>query len=71
MRLNEVAAYSRRHYETVRRAAVEYQRTAGKRGLKSSQPGTNACHIVHRDDVDRWLRGEVPARGRGRLSVAS
>lgn len=72
MTLAETCTYSRKSYETVRRAAVGYQRTSGRAGLKGEQPRVNACWTFHRDDVDRWIKGEPPvAPARSRLRRAS
>jgi hypothetical protein len=64
MTLDEVATYLRVHYETVRRAAVEYQQSKGKSGLKTSQRKPNTQHRVLRVDADRWIDGQQPAKGR-------
>jgi hypothetical protein len=57
----EVAEFARVHEETVRRAAVEYQRSKGKSGLKTYQRKPNTEHRFTREDVDRWIAGEPPA----------
>ena len=59
--LQEVARLGRRNYETVRRAAVEYQRSRGKSGLKTMQRVPRGKHVVRPDDAHRWIRGEAPA----------
>lgn len=69
----EVADYSRVIPETVRVAAAEYDRTGGKSGLKNYQrkPNTERRYLL--EDVERWIRGEAPARDKrsGRLARAS
>lgn len=65
--LPEAMAYTRRSRETVRRAAVEYQRDNNK-GLKGYQSHPNACHRFHVEDLDRWIRGEAPAWDTRRLA---
>lgn len=61
--LDEAAAYTGHHRETVRRAAVENQRDP-KRGLRGAQQRAHACWRFKAEDLDRWIRGEPPARVR-------
>jgi hypothetical protein len=70
MSTQQVAAYAGRHFKTVRLAAAEYVSSGGRCGLKGGQRGTNCSWRFHREDVDRWIRGEAPARGGRRLSAA-
>jgi hypothetical protein len=62
--LDEAAAYTGRHRETVRRAAVEYQRSNSKAGLRAAQQKAHACWRFKAADLDRWVMGEAPARMR-------
>lgn len=62
MTLAEACAYTKRSRETVRRAAVAYQRN-DRAGLRTFQPHPNACHTFHVGDLDRWMQGLAPARG--------
>ncbi|MER7009892.1 hypothetical protein ABT324_00490 [Saccharopolyspora sp. NPDC000359] len=64
MTVRETAAYTRRHKDTVLRALREYQRTNGRGGLRGAQPKPHACYRVRREDADRWMAGEPPARPR-------
>ncbi|MEV0085225.1 hypothetical protein [Saccharopolyspora sp. NPDC050642] len=64
MTVRETADYTRRHKDTVLRALREYQRTDGRSGLRGAQPKPHACYRVRRDDADRWMAGEPPARTR-------
>lgn len=68
MSTKQAAAYAGRHFKTVRLAASEYVSSDGKRGLKGVQRRANCSWRFHRDDVDRWIRGETPARGTRRPS---
>lgn len=61
--LDEAAAYTGHHRETVRRAAVDYQRD-NRRGLRSAQRNAHACWRFQREDLDRWVMGQPPARVR-------
>jgi hypothetical protein len=61
--LNEAARYTGRHRETVRRAAVAYQRDSNT-GLRSAQQRTHACWRFKTEDLDRWVLGERPKRMR-------
>lgn len=54
--VHEAATYARRHYKTVLYALQEGS-------LKGSQRGARRRWSVHRDDLDRWIRGEAPKRG--------
>lgn len=64
MTTRQVAEYANRHRDTVLLALRLGQ-------LKGYQNNGRACSTwrVHRDDVDRWMRGEAPARGRLRSAV--
>lgn len=62
MTLADACQYTRRSYETVRRAAVAFQRDPRK-GLRAFQERPHACYRFHRDDLDRWVMGQPPARG--------
>jgi hypothetical protein len=59
--LDQAAAYAGRHRETVRRAAVEYQRD-NRRGLRAGQRQTHACWRFKAEDIDRWIEGLPPTR---------
>jgi hypothetical protein len=67
MTLPEACDYTRHSRQTVRRAAVEYQRDNSK-GLRGYQPHTNASWRFHVTDLDRWVRGEPPARSTRQLA---
>lgn len=60
--LNQACTYTQKSRETVRRAAVQYQRTGGRDGLKAAQPRPHACWRFTTKDLDRWVEGEAPAR---------
>lgn len=62
--LARAAEYTGHSYEWVRRAAVEYQRSSGRRGLRGSQRKAGASWRFKAVDLDRWVRGEPPARVR-------
>lgn len=62
--LGEAAEYTGHSYEWVRRAAVEYQRSSARSGLRGSQRKAGASWRFKRADLDRWVRGEPPARVR-------
>lgn len=64
MSLDRAAEYTGRHRETLRRAAVEFQRTNGKAGLRAAQQRANACWRFKADDLDRWVEGLPPKRVR-------
>ncbi|HKY58737.1 MAG TPA: hypothetical protein VJL80_11925 [Aeromicrobium sp.] len=66
MTIKEAADYCRHHERTVWAALRQYERSAGKRGLKGAQRAPNATWRVHEADADRWMRGEPPARGQFR-----
>lgn len=65
--LDEACAYTQRSRETVRRAAVQYQRTEGRDGLKGAQRQAHACWRFTVRDLDRWVEGLPPVR-RGRAA---
>lgn len=71
MTLQQVCDYAQRSYETVRRAAVECQRSSGERGLKGAQRDVNATWRFHVEDVDRWVAGEAPVAPARKLRRAS
>ena len=63
--LYEVADFAGLSYETVRRAAVEYERTKGLSGLKTERRHPRAAYRVHVAERDRWLSGDkAVARGK-------
>lgn len=64
--VKEAAAYARRHAETVRKAVVEHARDP-RHGLKAYQWKAGATWKIHRDDLERWVRGEPPSRGTRRV----
>jgi heme oxygenase len=68
--LAEAVTYTKRSERTVRGAAVECDRSSGARGLRGYQQGAGCSWRFHTADLDRWVRGEAPARS-SRLSVAS
>ncbi|MGH3439292.1 MAG: helix-turn-helix domain-containing protein [Sciscionella sp.] len=53
----EVAAYSRRHVDTVRLALRREE-------LRGNQSDVNCNWRIHRDDVDAWVRGGTKRRHR-------
>lgn len=65
--LDQACAYTQRSRETVRRAAVQYQRTQGREGLKGAQRTPHACWRFTTKDLDRWVEGQSPTR-RGRVA---
>ncbi len=62
MTLDEAADYARRSRETLRRAAVEFQRSDGRTGLRGFQRKAGACWRFTDRDVDRWIKGLPPER---------
>ena len=48
----EAAAYAKRHTQTIKNALRDGS-------LRGSQTQRNGKWLVHRDDLDAWLRGEV------------
>lgn len=57
--LREAADISRRHYQTVWQAAA-------KGDLRSTQQCAGGRRVVHKDDLEAWMRGERPTgRRRG------
>lgn len=66
----EVAVLARCSTRTVERAYQDYRRSGGREGLKHAQRRPHALCQTHRDDVDRWLDGQPPAKRTRRISVA-
>lgn len=67
MTRGEVAEYARCSTVTVYRAWTAYRQSGGARGLRGVQPnGANATLRFHRDDVARWVLGQVPVNPRSR-----
>lgn len=58
---HEAATYARRHYKTVLYALEDG-------ALKGYQNGARRRWTVHREDLDRWIRGEAPSRGSRKLA---
>lgn len=48
----EAAQYARRHPQTIKNALRDGS-------LRGSQTVKNGKWLVHRDDLDAWLRGEI------------
>ena len=48
----EAAEYARRHTQTIKNALRDGS-------LRGSQTKRNGKWLVHRDDLDAWLRGEI------------
>lgn len=65
MTTRQVADYAGRHRDTVLLALRRKELKGAQREGRA-----NATWRVHRDDVDRWMRGERPARGNPRLRSA-
>lgn len=64
MSVRQAATYAGRHYKTVLGALQEYARgVRTAEALKGFQRDANCKWRVHRNDVDRWIRAEAPARG--------
>lgn len=61
--LDEAATYTGHHRETLRRAAVDFDRS-GNAGLRGFQRKAHATWRFKAVDLDRWVRGEPPARVR-------
>lgn len=58
----EVAEFARCSIKTVERAWADYRHSGGRSGLRATQPrGAYSRLLIHRDDADRWVRGEAPA----------
>lgn len=62
--LDQACEYTQRSRETLRRAAVHYQRTQGREGLKGAQRKAHACWRFSVRDLDRWVEGDPPARSK-------
>ncbi|GAB3429966.1 helix-turn-helix domain-containing protein [Actinophytocola sediminis] len=61
--LDQAAEYTGRHRETVRRAAVQFDRDPTK-GLRGFQRKSSACWRFKVEDLDRWVMGQAPKRVR-------
>jgi hypothetical protein len=68
--LQEVAEFAGLSYETCRRAAVEYERTGGRTGLKTERRTPTSAHRVHVAERDRWISGQKAARGKRSVRAA-
>jgi hypothetical protein len=64
----EAAQYVKLDIRRVRAAAVECEQTNGRAGLRGYQRGPNCSWRFHIEDLDRWLRGEPPARSIRRVA---
>jgi hypothetical protein len=62
--LDQACEYTHLSREIVRRAAIEYQRSGGKKGLRAAQRVPSAPWRFKAADLDRWLMGEPPLRMR-------
>lgn len=57
----EVAEYARCSIKTVERAWADYRHSGGRSGLWATQPrGAYSRLLIHRDDAERWARGDAP-----------
>lgn len=64
----EVAHYARCSIKTVERGWADYRQSGGTRGLRATQPrGPYSRLLIHRDDAERWARGEAPVPSARRL----
>lgn len=70
MTTQQVAAYSQLHENRVLEALKDCHVTSGRTGLRGYQRATRTSWRIHRDDADRWIRGEPPVRGTRRFDVA-
>jgi hypothetical protein len=68
--LAEAAAYARKGYRTIHRHCRLYETSHGRTGLKNQQATPRGKRLVHVDDLNRWIEGAAPSRGRRRLEVA-
>lgn len=59
--LDQAATYTGHNKETLRKAAVQHQRDS-RSGLRGAQQRANTCWRFKAEDLDRWVRGEPPAR---------
>lgn len=66
--VEQAAEYARYSYEHMRRLCVAYQRN-DTHGLRCTQRGAGGHYRIHRDDLDRWLAGQPPARGPRKLAA--
>jgi len=66
--LAEACEYTKHCTQTVRRAAVECDRSNGQRGLRGYQQRGHTPWRFRVEDLDRWLRGEPPARSIRRVA---
>lgn len=68
--MQEVADFAGLSYETVRRAAVEYDQTGGRSGLKTERRTPTSARRVHVAERDRWVSAHKPARGKRAVRAA-
>jgi transposase len=68
--MQEVANFAGLSYETVRRAAVEYDRTGGRSGLKTERRTPTSARRVHVAERDRWISGQKPVSTKRRVRAA-
>jgi hypothetical protein len=64
----QAAIYAGRNRESLYLALHEYVHSAGKRGLRGSQPGPRCSWRVLPADLEAWMAGERPAKRPGRAS---
>ncbi len=64
----EAAKHVKLNVRRVRDAAVECARSNGRKGLRGYQRGPNCSWRFFVEDLDRWLRGEPPARSIRRVA---
>lgn len=63
MSVRQAAIYAGRHYKTVLNALQEYARgVRTAEALKGYQAAANCMWRIHRNDIERWIRAEPPAR---------
>lgn len=68
--IRQAAGYLQMHPDTVQRLCRDYERSKGKRGIRSVQPRPHACRRIYVADLDRYLTGE-PTTKRPKFRVAS
>jgi excisionase family DNA binding protein len=61
--VNNAAEYAGCHYKTLLRALQSGE-------CRGYQPRRRGRWHIHRDDVDRWVRGEKPSTGKRNLRAA-
>lgn len=66
----QAAPYAHVHKDTIYDALHEFVSSKGKRGLRGYQRDANCKWLIHRDDLDAWVRGEQPGRQRPLRSVS-